>query len=513
MKKKWIAGVLTAAMVMSLAACGGGGTGGDSAGTSTGGGDAASSGGGGEGGEPYTVTMVLNGSQQPDEERIEAKVNEILEKELNARLDLVVLPWASATQQLQLMLAGDEKIDLFYTNATSAVQYMHSGQIMDMAGLVDQYGTNLKNIFGEDVLKGNSVDGFLYGVPVQIERGSIPAIFMRKDLVEKYNIDTSAIKEPKDLEKVFETVQAGEPDMTMLFSINEGDTPLTRLFGGDALADSNYLGVLIDPENSSTVENFYASDWYKETTTMLYDWYKKGYISQDAGTSTENWRTVFKAGNMFSLFFAYHPGTPVEFESSTGYEFEIVPFRDYPVKMAQSYNSVIFSIAQNSENPEKAMEVLDFIYGSPEVMNLINWGEEGVDYVLEDAENGVINYPEGVTVDTVGYSLNLGWELPNQFIAYKWSGSDPQLWEKMEEFNNSAKESNALGFYFDNSEYENQVAALANVVKQYAGSLNSGSADPEVYIPEFISALEDAGVNEVIAAKQEQFDKWLSENQ
>lgn len=92
MKKKWIAGVLTAAMVMSLAACGGGGTGGDSAGTSAGGGDAASSGGGGEGGEPYTVTMVLNGSQQPDEERIEAKVNEILEKELNARLDLVVLP-------------------------------------------------------------------------------------------------------------------------------------------------------------------------------------------------------------------------------------------------------------------------------------------------------------------------------------------------------------------------------------------------------------------------------------
>lgn len=144
-------------------------------------------------------------------------------------------------------------------------------------------------------------------------------------------------------------------------------------------------------------------------------------------------------------------------------------------------------------------------------MNLINWGEEGVDYVLEDAENGVINYPEGVTVDTVGYSLNLGWELPNQFIAYKWSGSDPQLWEKMEEFNNSAKESIALGFYFDNSQYENQIAALANVVKQYSGSLNSGSADPEVYIPQFLEALEEAGINEVIAAKQEQFDKWLSE--
>lgn len=51
---------------------------------------------------------------------------------------------------------------------------------------------------------------------------------MRKDLVEKYNINTDEIKEPKDMEKVFETVQAGEPDMTMLYSTNSGDTPLGR---------------------------------------------------------------------------------------------------------------------------------------------------------------------------------------------------------------------------------------------------------------------------------------------
>jgi len=72
----------------------------------------------GNGDEPYTVTMVLNGSTQPDEERIEQKINEILEPELNANLDIVVLPWASASQQLQLMLSGDEKIDVFYTQAT-----------------------------------------------------------------------------------------------------------------------------------------------------------------------------------------------------------------------------------------------------------------------------------------------------------------------------------------------------------------------------------------------------------
>lgn len=500
MKKRILAAMLTLSMVVSMTACGNSEAGGSK--------DSAKNNGNGD--EPYTVTMVLNGSTQPDEERIEQKINEILEPELNANLDIVVLPWASASQQLQLMLSGDEKIDVFYTNATNAVQYMNAGQIVDMSELIDKYGTNIKQIYGEDIAKINQMEGFVYGVPNQIERGSIPAVFMRKDLVEKYNIDTTQIKEPKDLESVFETVKAGEPDMTMLYSINDGDTPVTRLFRGDNLSDNNYLGVLMDQTNSTKLENFFATDWFKDTTTMLYNWYQKGYISQDAGTNTENWRTVCKAGNLFSLFFAYHPGTPVEFESSTGYDFEIVPFYNEPIINSSSYNGVTFSIAQNSENPEKTMEVLDYIYGSSEIMNLLNWGEQDKDYVIEDADNGIINFPEGITSDNAGYNLNLGWELPNQFIAYKWTGSDPKLWEKMEEFNSSAKSSKAAGFLFDSSNYSSEIAALSNIVKQYSGALYSGSGDPDELIPELLEALDDAGINEVIQAKQEQLDAFLA---
>lgn len=500
MKKRILVAMLTLSMVVSMTACGNSEAGGSK--------DSAKNNGNGD--EPYTVTMVLNGSTQPDEERIEQKINEILEPELNANLDIVVLPWASASQQLQLMLSGDEKIDVFYTQATNAVQYMNAGQIIDMSELIDKYGTNIKQIYGEDIAKINQIEGFVYGVPNQIERGSIPAVFMRKDLVEKYNIDTTQIKEPKDLESVFETVKAGEPDMTMLYSINDGDTPVTRLFRGDNLSDNNYLGVLMDQTNSTKLENFFATDWFKDTTTMLYNWYQKGYISQDAGTNTENWRTVCKAGNLFSLFFAYHPGTPVEFESSTGYDFEIVPFYNEPIINSSSYNGVTFSIAQNSENPEKTMEVLDYIYGSSEIMNLLNWGEQDKDYVIEDADNGIINFPEGITSDNAGYNLNLGWELPNQFIAYKWTGSDPQLWEKMEEFNSSAKSSKAVGFLFDSSNYSSEIAALSNIVKQYSGALYSGSGDPDELIPELLEALDDAGINEVIQAKQEQLDAFLA---
>ena len=104
MKKRILAAMLTLSMVVSMTACGNSDAGGSK--------DSAKNNGNGD--EPYTVTMVLNGSTQPDEERIEQKINEILEPELNANLDFVVLPWASASQQLQLMLSGDEKIDFLF---------------------------------------------------------------------------------------------------------------------------------------------------------------------------------------------------------------------------------------------------------------------------------------------------------------------------------------------------------------------------------------------------------------
>lgn len=457
--------------------------------------------------DTYTVTMVLAGSQQDDEERIEGKINEILEPALNAKLDLIVLPFGSAVQQRQLMLSGNEKIDTFYIGLNDAVNFMNAGQIVDMSDLVKKHGKNINEIFEEEELSANTINDFTLGVPAQIERGDIPAVYLRKDLVEKYKIDLTKIKKPADLEEIYATVKAGEPEMDMLYSSGTDNTPIDRLQRVDDIGGG--LGVLMDPVNSTKVENLFASDWYMETTKTIYEFYQNGYINKDAATNSEDWRTLLKNGNLFSVFYTYHPATPTEFKTSTGYDFEIVKFEENALKKSTAYGSVMFSIAQNSENPEKTMQVLDYIYGSASVMNLLNWGEEGTDYVLTDKENGLINYPEGKDIDTVGYSLNLGWELPNQFIAHLWEGSDPNQWNNMKVFNDEAEVSQALGFLFDRSGYETTIAALDNVTKQYQGTINSGTVDPEKYIPEFLDALEKAGVQEIIDAKQEQLDEWL----
>lgn len=62
---------------------------------------------------------------------------------------------------------------------------------------------------------------------------------------------------------------------------------------------------------------------------------------------------------------------------------------------------------------------MNALYTSEELMNLLVWGIEGEDYVVEDGEAA---YPEGVTEDTVEYHT-ADFLYGNYFLCYPWSGT------------------------------------------------------------------------------------------
>lgn len=87
-------------------------------------------------------------------------------------------------------------------------------------------------------------------------------------------------------------------------------------------------------------------------------------------------------------------------------------------------------------------------------------------------------------------------------------------YQELADFNNSiddAHTSKVLGYCFNTDTVSTQYAALSDVVTQYATSLSLGVSDPDTTIPEFLSALDAAGINEVIAENQSQLDAWLAE--
>lgn len=84
------------------------------------------------------------------------------------------------------------------------------------------------------------------------------------------------------------------------------------------------------------------------------------------------------------------------------------------------------------------------------------------------------------------------------------------MWEQTKEINNNAQASPLLGFAFDAANVSAEIAQCKAVVDEYIPSLDSGSVDPDKYLPEFLSKLEASGVDKIISEMQTQVDAWLA---
>ena len=143
-------------------------------------------------------------------------------------------------------------------------------------------------------------------------------------------------------------------------------------------------------------------------------------------------------------------------------------------------------------------------------MNLLNWGIEGTHYEFADKEQGIITFADGQDPTNPTWMLNIGWELPNQEIAYVFEGDTPEKWEYQHELIDASRPSYALGFAYDSTDVSTQLTALTNVKNQYYDALGTGSAgDPQKAVQDFNDALYAAGLQDVIDAKQTQFDAWV----
>ena len=82
-----------------------------------------------------------------------------------------------------------------------------------------------------------------------------------------------------------------------MMASNNSTTPDTKYEMVDTLTDG--FGVLMNQGQETTVENYYATDEYREFVETMYDWQQKGYLSKDAATTTEGVENQVKAGAAF----------------------------------------------------------------------------------------------------------------------------------------------------------------------------------------------------------------------
>lgn len=456
--------------------------------------------------DTYTVTVAYVGDKKEATDRIEKKINEIMKRDINMQIDIEPISWGAYSETMKLILSGGEKMDIVPVLVDQANSMVNAKQIIDLSDYIDKYGDNIKELLG-DTAKAANINNYVYGVTTGREWFCQTSVIMRQDILDDCGIDPSSITSYKDLTDVYATVKEKYPDMIMMAS-NNSTTPDVKYEMFDTLTDG--FGVLMDHGQDTTVVDYYESDEYKDFVETMYDWQQKGYLSKDAATTTEGVENQIKAGAAFSYFAPNKPGYDTRAELLCGNKMAIAPISEAWAGTAQiSY--LTYGISSSCTDKDKAMQCLDYLYGNADILNLLNWGEEGVDYEVKDAENGIIGYPEGKD-DTNTYHLAEGWQLFDQFKMYIWEGDAPDIWEQTKAENESALKSKAFGFTYDSTGVSNELAALSNVKAQYAPALGSGTVDPAETLPKFIEELKKAGIDKVIETKQEQLDKWLAEN-
>ncbi len=459
--------------------------------------------------EPYEATLmywVANDAR--DVEAVEEEFNKLTMEQLNMKVDLMPVTLGTYGQQIQMILSSDDKLDIFPFWPGSMGTYIDADYIVDMSEYLEDYGQDLIDIIGEDDIMCCSMDGFLGAVPSMHERTNPVYMVMRTDLLEESGFKAEDIKTIDDMTPIYAKLKELHPDMVMYGCVNSMTYPVvifSSLF--DPLGDNNF-GVLMDEGQTTTVTNWYETDEFMNACKTMYEWNQAGYTSADLATSSDGGESLMRAGNLFSFTTYGKPNTKVEKDSMTGYDTTCVQITD-DLCCTKVTNSVCYGISTNSEEPEKAMMLLNWIYKTKEANDLLNWGIEGRDYVV--TEDGTIDYPEGVTAENVQYHQDFGWAQMNQYNSYIWKGNSPDLWGQYQEVRDNAVVSKAYGFFFDPTNVIDEIAALQTVSDEYLMSLAAGALDPETTIPEFNEKLYDTGLQDVIDEKQAQLDAWLEE--
>ncbi len=462
---------------------------------------------------------------------VQDALNEYMIPNYHIEVEFLPLQMSEATTTIQLMLTGGDEVDVIPIYYTDASSWISMGGIVDMAPYMDspEGQAIIDALYGEENAYVGTMNGVLYGFPANKESVELGGLFMRKDIcdelgiTEEYNLQdyTSGVFPGECYDwsvatEIFEEVHEAYPDMTVLYMMQQDQ--LNRFADFDYLVD--YFGGLdLQADRDSTeVVNIFETETFYNACEQLAEWYDAGYIYRDAATDQQGTATMMKAGNTFSYASAIKPGWLSETIAQCGVEGYCMYFKTgggsdgyITTTNVSFYNT---GIATNSRDPEMAFKFIAALYSDPVVMNFWQYGIEGEDYVVLD--DGTIYYPDGVDDSNYKYHQNTGWMLGNQFISYVWNdgSKDADYWEELAAHNDNAYYSPAYGFMWDSSAYPTQVTALSNAWATYEYTLLTGSegtAGLDDTIQKLNDALYAAGLDEVMAAKQEQLDAWLAE--
>lgn len=455
------------------------------------------------------VTWCINCDPQADDAKVLEELNKLLEERYNLHLNLESIPGGEYNDKMRMKITANETWDLCFTANWSNNFYTNAdmGAYLALNDLLEgEIGQELMAVYPEGIYNVATIGGNIYALPNYQIMYNQSALYIQKDLMDKYGLNLNTgdtVKDVSDPEvmKFMEAVLASEKDM---FVLHEKGTYTSAINFGKATTHFGRVACIDYDDPNFKAYFLQESDAFIEHRKALNNLYKQGFFREDVATVVDN--TADQKANRYAIMITTgKPGGEVEFTARQGEEYEMIYLNDGPIMTATAGIATMTAINYNSKNPEAALKLYSVMWNDPEIFNMLLFGIEGEHY-NKVADNRVELIADS-GYDRSGY----GWMLGNQFNAWLMPGQDDTVWEETEKVNRSAELCSLSGFVFNSEPVSTEIAQIEAVYKEFDAQYLYCD-DVEAWAAEYVAKLKAAGAQTVIDEVQKQIDAWRTAN-
>lgn len=427
-------------------------------------------------GNEDTPTITLTWFDKNTGEAFTDPVAEVIKEKTGINIE-IQQPTGDPNEKLVLMMTGDTLPDVVLMDRRSDIvnQYIEAGALIPLDDLIEQYGPNIKEMYGEVLNLSRYSDGHTYYLNNWYDLDPTPdrAINIRMDLLKELGYGEKAEKgEPFTQEEFVAMLKAFKEKYPTI----DGQETIPFALNGEYMET-----VLSTFRGMYGMKNYYETDdhqllfsvrdpQYLDMVTFINSLYRDGLLDREwAITKADAFSEKLASGRVF----AANGGTPSDvnglFIQDEGedtdkqfYMFKVVADGVDPDKTTFSPRSSLgwdaIGITKANKHPEETIKLFDFL-ASEEGQYLLMWGVEGKDWTIE---NGV-HVPNEKTIpgfraDWGAYSKETGIRKWSWFIKNGY-GSDGTPYDLVTKYDLDAVAAHAMvsmaGSVWDTAPYDN----------------------------------------------------------
>lgn len=328
-------------------------------------------------------------------------IQENVKNDLGLDIEFVSVPRSEEIPKLNVLMASNSAPDISYTYTSSVVyNFQKNGGLADLSSALENYGQDLVEYLGEEVLSYGQFDGVQAAIPAKRISRAKYATYIRKDWVDALGMEMPTTKEEfHEILKAFkEKDPGGVGDNLVPY---EAWSDVTWAFGQimdsfiDYSADDKELAMNYPGEIPITLPG------YKDGMKWINQLYNEGLIDPQFPLYKDNVTPDANASAGFVGAYSHNydyplrtsPGIITELKKANP-DAEFVPVDCFEnpymdnetVKQIYSPAGLLIFVPATSQNVDGAVAYLNWL-SSYDVRFFLTCGEEGVHHTLD--ENGI----------------------------------------------------------------------------------------------------------------------------